>query len=441
MSDKNHKIPQKNSALQGLFIRQKAASHLDKILNGLPFEPLGVQDIEDSRDRALTNKLVTTALRRHGHLNHILKELLNRGMPKRSGPFEAILRIGLAQLLFLPEMGDHSAIHLAVESAKRDKLAGRFDKVLNGVLRQAQRDAKKWRALDKKLLFPNWLAKNWEAEFGHVALNKFADALLNGAPLDLTLKNGNAELIAALRATPTLHDSVRLYERDKPVAKLPGYDAGDWWVQDVAATLPANLFNLNHSSTVLDVCAAPGGKTAQLVKAGYTVTAIDNSASRLKIMSENFKRLDYSVNSIEADATTFTPNEKFDGVLVDAPCTAIGTFRRHPEVIWHRDKKDGEGRVSLQRKIVSNAVTCLKKDGILVLCVCSLLKEENETLANWITGNFPQLSPMPIKEEEIGGLKGAIRPEGWIKTHPALNIPNGVNGTLDGFFIARWRLH
>lgn len=441
MSDKNSKSTQKNSTLQGLFIRQKASLQLDRVLNGHPFEPFSIHDIEDPRDRALANKLTTTALRRHGHLNHILKELLHRGMPKRSGPFEAILRIGLAQLLFLPEMGDHSAIHLAVESAKRDKLAGRFDKVLNGVLRQAQRDAKKWRALDNKLLFPNWLAKTWEAEFGRAALDKFADALLKGAPLDLTIKKSNAELITDLGATPTLHDSIRLYERDRPVAKLKGYETGEWWIQDVAATLPANLFSLNPSSSVLDVCAAPGGKTAQLVKAGYQVTAIDNSPGRLKIMNKNFERLNYSVNSIEADATKLTLDDKFDGILVDAPCTAIGTFRRHPEVIWHRDKKDGEGRMSLQRKIVSNAVTCLKKDGILVLCVCSLLKEENETLANWITGNFPQLSTMPINEQEIGGLKGAITPEGWVKTHPALSIPNGVQGTMDGFFIARWRLH
>ena len=441
MSDKIPAKSKKNSTLQGLHIRQKASLHLDRILSGFPFEPLSAKDIEDSRDRAVCNRLITTALRRHGHINHILQELLHRGIPKRSGPFEAILRIGIAQLLFLPEMGDHSAIHLAVEAAKRDKLAGRFDKVLNGVLRQAQRDAKKWRALDNKLLFPTWLAKSWEAKFGRAALDKFADALLKGAPLDLTLKENNPELIKALGATPTLQDSVRLYKRDMPVTKLPGYEAGDWWVQDVAATLPANLLDLPPASSVLDICAAPGGKTAQLVKAGYKVCAVDNSPARLKTMTANLERLHYSVNLIESDATDFTAHEKFDGVLVDAPCTATGTFRRHPEVIWHRDKKDSESRVSLQRKIVSNAVTCLKKDGILILCVCSLLKEENESLANWVSGNFPQLSPVPITREEIGGINGAISPEGWVKTHPALNLPNGAIGTLDGFFIARWRLH
>ncbi|MCF6325990.1 MAG: methyltransferase domain-containing protein [Devosiaceae bacterium] len=439
-SKKRHKPGSKDIA--GLAVRKKAALSLDKVLRGEVFEPFGSAEIADSRDRALANRLVTMSLRRHGHLNQIIKSLLDRGMPKRSGLFEAALRIGLTQLLFLPDIGEHSAIHLAVESIRSDRRASRFDKLLNGILRQAQREGQQWRSLEKRMLFPSWIAQSWAKNYGDEALEKLGESLLQGAPLDLTLKENSSDMIEQLGATATMFDSVRVFSREKPVHKLPLYEEGKWWVQDVAATIAARLFTLNSDkkSRVLDLCAAPGGKTAQLVKAGYEVSALDNSPKRLQRLKDNFKRLKYPIKIIEADANDFSTDQKFDGILIDAPCTASGVFRRHPEVLWQRGKEEIADRAILQQKLISSAVKSLVDGGQLIYCVCSLHEEEGEGQVNWVSKNFPQLQLLPISNQELDGLEGAINHQGCVRTHAGLSFSNQTEGGMDGFFIARWRL-
>lgn len=436
MSQKHSKF---GKNIPGLFVRQQAAIALTKVLAGNSFEPLDASKIEDSRDRALINRLISTALRRHGHLNVIIKNLMQRGIPKRSGLFEAILRLGLVQLLFLEKMGEHSAIHLAVEAAKQDRRAGRFDRVLNGVLRQAQRDAGRWRGLEAKLLFPHWLADKWTQQFNAEVLESFGEALLAGAPLDLTLKQDDCALIEQLAGIKLGLNSIRVEQRASSVDQMAGFEKGQWWVQDVAAALPARLFSLKNEAKILDMCAAPGGKTAQLVNAGFDVTALDNSPGRIKRMAQNFARLGFELDVVEGDARTYRGQSKFDGILIDAPCTATGTFRRHPEVLWHRTKEDVLSRVKLQQDIIGNAVECLKRGGELILCVCSLLEEEGEAQANWVLENFPQLRVVPIQGHEIGNIEGAISPQGWVRTHSGLQIGAGTNKSMDGFFVARWR--
>src|SRR5690606_15610502 len=166
--------------------------------------------------------------------------------------------------------------------------------------------------------------------YGAPSVDRFAQALVDGAPLDLTLRDNDAELTTALGAEPLMADSVRVKDRDRPVEALPGYDAGRWWVQDAASAIPARLFDLIPGNTVLDLCAAPGGKTAQLSKAGYAVTALDSDRARLERLKANMDRLGYAPKIIEADAATYAPANLFAGVLLDAPCSATGTFRRHP---------------------------------------------------------------------------------------------------------------
>ncbi len=436
----------------GFAVRQRAAVRLDAVLRGQAFSPFGPEEIKEGRDRALANRLVTLALRRHGHLNRVMGALLERGVPKRSGLFEAALRLGLAQLLFLPEAGAHSAVHLAVEVVRADRRASRFHRLLNGVLRQAQREQEIWRHQDSVLLFPPWLAGAWAARYGRDNLERFATALLEGAPLDLTLKGavggeaGSQEgkenpdrLPGAVRL---MADSVRVARRDRPVEDMAGYRQGEWWVQDVAAAIPARLFTLEKGARVLDMCAAPGGKSAQLVKAGYRVTALDNSPARLERLRENLVRLDYQARIVLGDATTFAvrDEEKYDGILIDAPCTATGTFRRHPEVLWHRSEEDVKNRVLLQRSMIRNGLACLGAGGQLVLCVCSLLEEEGEAQARWVSHNFPQLELVPITQGELAGLEGALTGPGWLRTHPGLDPAGGVKGGMDGFFAARWVL-
>jgi len=422
----------------GLKLRLLAAERLDQVLKGANFAPFSQAEIEDGRDRALANKLVTVALRRHGQLNLMISRFLDRAIPKKSGPFEAILRLSLAHLVFLPELGDHSAIFLAVEASKRDTRSQHLSKLMNAVLRRAQGEAHALRHLPYQALFPETLGPLWRNTYGEDALEDFADALLDGAPLDLTLKSVDPDLTEALGAATVLADTVRIDERDRPVEALPGFEAGRWWVQDAAAAIPARLLQLGPGARVLDLCAAPGGKTAQLVSAGYAVTAIDNEPDRVARMAQNFARLQMTPEVVTADALTWEPTGKFDGILLDAPCSATGTFRRHPEVIWHRNAADIAGRVALQRRFIERALGWLSPGGVLVYCVCSLEPGEGEEQARWLAARDDVVA-VSIGADELPGLSEAVSPEGYVRTHPGMLVPGDKGGTLDGFFVARFK--
>lgn len=422
----------------GLALRLLAADRLQSVLKGANFVPFSLAELPDGRDRGLANKLVTTALRRHGQLDVMLARYLDRGVPKKSGPFEAILRLSLTHLVFLPELGDHSAIFLAVEATKRTASSQHLGKLMNAVLRRAQAEAHSLRHLPHQALFPAELGPRWHDVYGAEAIEDFAEALLEGAPLDLTLKENDPELIAALGAGTVLADTVRITERDRPVDALPGFAEGRWWVQDAAAAIPARLLSLPAGSHVLDLCAAPGGKTAQLVKAGYAVTALDSDAERMVRMSENLERLGYAAELVTADALNWEPTGKFDGILLDAPCSATGTFRRHPEVIWHRDARDIAGRAALQRRFIDRALGWLNPGGVLVYCVCSLEPQEGEEQARWLVQK-DGVELLPVDREELPGLDAALTPEGFVRTRPGHRVPGDEGGTLDGFFVARVR--
>lgn len=423
----------------GLGPRLIAAETLRQVLAGASFAPIGAEAIADPRDRALANRLVTTALRRHGHLSIALDRLLHRGLPQRAGSFEAVLRLALAQLLFLPDLGDHSALFLAGEALKADGKAAHLKGLANAVLRRAQAERASLSALPLADLFPEDLRARWTERYGAAALDRFGHALLDGPALDVTLGADDPELVAALGAVPVIADTVRVGDRDRPVDALAGFAEGRWWVQDVAAAIPARLIGLDPGARVLDLCAAPGGKTAQLIKAGYRVTALDSDAGRLDRLGQNLRRLGQSAEIVLADAAHYRPEEPFDAVLVDAPCTASGIFRRHPEVIWHRGAADIADRARLQRRLVEAALAALKPGGMLVYCVCSLEPEEGEAQAAWMGGPGCGLQPLPIRAAELGGLIEAVTPEGWVRTHPGLALPHAVQGGLDGFFTARFQ--
>lgn len=426
--------------MPGLAPRLAAATRLRAVLGGESFAPLGAAELAEPRERALANRLVTTALRRHGHLTVAIGMLLEKGLPKKSGSFEAVLRLSLAQLLFLPEMGEHSALFLGVEAVKRDGKIRHLAGLMNAVLRSAQADAHLLREQPAASLFPPDLVARWQARYGDV-IEAFGAALVEGAPLDLTLKHDSPPLVELLGAQPIGADTVRLVSRDAAVSDLPGYAEGRWWVQDAAAAIPARLLQLPRDARVLDLCAAPGGKTAQLVKAGYRVTALDNDPVRLERLRDNLKRLGMVAEVVTADGTSYQPRQPFDGILLDAPCSATGTFRRHPEVVWHRSTKDIASRVALQRRFISHAAKLLAPGGVLVYCVCSLEPEEGEEQARWIATTMPDLEPMPISADELGGYPEALLEAGAVRSHPAipLGISGGKPGTLDGFFVARFR--
>jgi 16S rRNA (cytosine967-C5)-methyltransferase len=418
----------------GLGLRQSAAAKLDDTLGGAPFVPLNGSEIADARDRASANRLVTLALRRHGHLDQIIGALMERGLPRKSGRFEATLRLGLAQLLFMPESGAHSAVHLAVEAVRRDPRSRHLAGLTNAVLRRAQAQAAQFSALPPALLLPDWLRARWTDVYGSDTVSRFAESLLASPPLDLTAKQPETAA-AALGAEQLYADTLRIESRDSSVEDLPGYGAGDWWVQDAATALPARLLGLPPGARVLDLCAAPGGKTAQLIKAGYRVTALDSDETRLNRLRGNLARLGYSAEIVCADAGSYRPDRPYDGVLLDAPCTATGTFRRHPEVIWHRRQGDIAERARLQQRLLANAAQCLNPGGVLVYSVCSLEPEEGEHRAK---DGTPGLTPLPISAAEAPWPAGALDADGRLRTHPGLAIGE-KGGTLDGFFVARFR--
>jgi 16S rRNA (cytosine967-C5)-methyltransferase len=422
----------------GLRLRLVAAQRLKAVLAGDNFVPLTTAELADGRDRALANRLITTALRRQGQLNFIIHSLLDKGMPAKSGTFEAVLRLSLAQLVFLPDLGAHSALFLAVEAVKRDAKARHLAGLINAVLRSAQANSARFGMLSDDLLIPDTFGDTWLDAYGEEAIAGFSTALLAGAPLDLTLKTDDAELIDSLGAQSLMADTVRIEQRDRTVEALPGYAEGLWWVQDAASAIPARLLGAKAGGRVLDLCAAPGGKTAQLIKAGYKVTALDSDASRMDRLKENLARLDYTAETVVADAGNFAPGSVYDGVLLDAPCSATGTFRRHPEVIWHRSVHDVAGRVRLQRALLTNAFRCLEAGGVLVYCVCSLEPAEGEDQVNWVLETLPGLELWPVAPTELPGLESAVTERGLVRTHPGM-APGGHTGGMDGFFVARFR--
>lgn len=422
----------------GLKLRLVAAQRLKDVLAGSNFAPLTAAELADGRDRALANRLITTALRRQGQLNFIIHALLDKGMPGKSGTFEAVLRLSLAQLVFLPDLGAHSALFLAVEATKRDPKARHLSGLMNAVLRNAQANSAKFGMLDDDLLIPDTFGDTWLAAYGEAAIDAFSTALLAGAPLDLTLKSDDAGLIDALGAERLIADSVRIEQRDRPVEALPGFAEGQWWVQDAASAIPARLLGAVKGGRVLDLCAAPGGKTAQLIKAGYQVMALDSDATRMERLKQNLARLDYTAETVVADAGNYAPATPYDGVLLDAPCSATGTFRRHPEVIWHRSAGDVAGRVRLQRALLANAFRCLDASGVLVYCVCSLEPAEGEEQVDWALDALPGLELWPVTPAELPGLENAVTARGLVRTHPGM-APGGHTGGMDGFFVARFR--
>jgi 16S rRNA (cytosine967-C5)-methyltransferase len=303
-------------------------------------------------------------------------------------------------------------------------------------LRNAQRRRAEFGGLPPDQLFPDWLARRWRQSYGAEALIGFAKGLIGGAALDLSLKPNLTDNALVPEGEDILLGTRRLAARDRRVVDLVGYGAGAWWVQDVAASLPARLIGVKTGAHVLDLCAAPGGKTAQLAAAGYKVTAVDADKGRLETLKANLDRLRLTAEIVCEDARGFGEGRVFDAVLIDAPCSATGTFRRHPEVIWQRQEADLAARAKLQAEIVENALGRLPRGGILVYSTCSLEAEEGEAVAAAFADGGRGLKAMPVAADEIGGFSAAVTGQGFVRTHPAMALPSGARG-MDGFFAAR----
>lgn len=389
------------------------------------------------RDRALARAIATVALRRLGRIRLGLKRFLERGLPRNAGGLEAILLAGAAQLLFL-DVPDHAAVDLAVRQTRADRRAFPYAKLVNAVLRRLAVARADILAAGEapRVDTPDWLHRRWAAAYGEAIADAIATANRQEAAVDISVKEDLAGWAERLGAHILPTGSLRLPQR-VPVPDLPGYAEGAWWVQDAAAALPARLVGPRAGERILDLCAAPGGKTAQLAAAGASVIAVDRSPERLERLAENMRRLSLAVETLAADVLELDLPPA-DAVLLDAPCSATGTLRRHPDVAWTKRPQDIASLAQLQTQLLDKAAGLVRPGGRLVYCTCSLEPEEGEQQIATFLARHGDFSRQPVTADEIGGLSQFVTADGDLRTLPhALPGAEPRLSGLDGFFAAR----
>lgn len=430
----------------GLAARRVAADILDNViykrrtldeqLEGPAAHP-ALKSLQD-RDRALMRRLVATVLRRRGTLHRVLGKMLDRGLPTDAPRAQSALMLGAAQIFWM-DVPDHAAVDLSVRLVQSDRRAAKYTGLLNAVLRRCTREGAALLAeSDPAADVPDWLMARWTAHYGAENAQAIAAIIAHEPSLDLTVKSDPAQWATRLHGETLPTGTVRTVLQGA-VPMLPGFTEGQWWVQDAAAALPARLFGDLKGKRIADLCAAPGGKTAQLALAGAEITALDRSPTRVARLKENLNRLDLRANPVVADATDWSGDgASFDGVLVDAPCTATGTIRRHPDVAWLKQESDIGALKAQQARLLQNAAALLKTGGTLVYCTCSLEPEEGEQAIAALLAQNADLRRVPIDPGEVGGLHDIVSADGDLRTLPC-HLPHADPrlGGLDGFYAAR----
>jgi 16S rRNA (cytosine967-C5)-methyltransferase len=375
------------------------------------------------QDRAFARALVMATLRHLGPIDRALDPRLKREPPT---PIRDLLRLGIAQAFYL-DTPAFAAVNTTVALAP-ERLRGLVNAVLRGQLRDGPPSE------EPEALAPGWLFARWRAAFGEDNALAMAAMIAQEPATDLTARGAiDAATIQALEAAVLPGGSLRTAKRGD-VAAWPGYAEGKWWVQDAAAAIPARLLAVARGETALDLCAAPGGKTFQLAAAGATVTALDRSASRLRRVTIGLARMGLSAELIEADAAVWKDERSFDAVLLDAPCSATGTFRRHPDVLWNAKVGDIPTLAGVQNTLLAAATGRVKRGGRLVYSVCSLEPEEGEGHIRAFLSAHGDFTLDPITAGEAGAPVASLAPEGWLRI-----LPHHAEGGLDGFFIARFK--
>jgi 16S rRNA (cytosine967-C5)-methyltransferase len=395
----------------------------------------------DMRDRALVRAILNAALRHRVTIGDLIAARLDRPLPANATTLQHLLHVGATQILFL-DVPDSAAVDLAVSHAKSDPRTARFAGLVNAVLREIAR--RKERALPAVLArtddAPDWFRQRLITAYGEDKAARILDMHRFEAPLDLTVKSGAQDWAQKLGGVLLPTGSVRIERLNGPVTELPGFAGGEWWVQDTAASLPARLLGNIAGLEVADLCAAPGGKTAQLILDGARVTAVDTSHNRLRRLESNLKRLGFAASIVEADINSWKPDQAFDAILLDAPCSSTGTVRRHPDVPWTKSLADVEKLALVQRKLLDTAIGMLKPGGRIVFSNCSLDPLEGEQLVAALLNERADLTADPVTPDEFQWAKPFLIGEGWLRTTPAdLDMGRPEISGMDGFFAARFR--
>ena len=393
----------------------------------------------EMRDRMLVRAILGAALRHRADIERIVERYLDRPLPQNALSLKHLLHVAAAQVLYL-DVPDHAAIDLAVTAAKSDPRNQRFSGLVNAILRKLARNADKERTQSSATEnIPAWFSEMLIENYGREKAAKILVRQANEPPIDITVKSNPEIWAEKLGGHVLFNGTVRLDHVEGAVSDLEGYQQGEWWVQDVAASLPARLLGNIKDKAVADLCAAPGGKTAELAVQGAHVTAIDLSANRLKRLQHNMERLDLKVATWAGNLKDFKPEELFDAVLLDAPCSSTGTIRRHPDILWTKDISDIEKLAKLQLELLVASISLVKIGGLIVFANCSIARQEGEELVNNVLSSRNDITLVPIRDEEVGGRKELLS-NGVLRTTPAdLEGETPSLSGMDGFFAARFK--
>tara|TARA_B100002019_G_scaffold194546_1_gene168455 strand:+ start:741 stop:2057 length:1317 start_codon:yes stop_codon:yes gene_type:complete len=408
------KILENNKPLDNAFEEStKKSSHFSKLIN---------------EDKSFCRLLISTTLRNLISIDYLLTKFLSKPLNKTPLKVLMILRINVAQSFFL-KTPDHAVVNTAVELCGK-----KWKGLVNGVSREILRNkdkAKKY--LNESDKVPNWLLRRWKRDWG-----KNYDEIVTGhlnlnPPIDLYVKNNTNYWVKKLNGKKLGNNSIRLFTPGL-ISNLEGYEQGEWWIQDYSSQIPVSLLEIQNNDDVLDLCAAPGGKTAQLISLGAKVTSIDNNKKRLFRLEQNLKRLDYKAIVKNKDIRNFSTQKTWSKIILDAPCSSTGTLRKNPEIMHQKKESDIVSLSKLQSDLLDTAWDLLKEGGTLLYCTCSLEKEEGEhQIENFIKRKKNSLLDK-INNNEIDKKLNVSGQNKWLRI-----FPNSLNyeGGNDGFFIAR----
>lgn len=390
----------------------------------------------EPRDAGFAMAIVGETLRRFGQLDTLIRHFVPKAPPPhKAGPTLEILLAGACELLFL-DVPAHAAVDAANRLAQRDNKAVHFKPLINAVLRRVSAEGKDELAKqDARLNTPDWLWLRWTDVYGEQTARAICDAHLRQAPLDVSVKS-DAPVWAEKLGGELLPGGVIRLKGSHHVETLPGFAEGEWWVQDFAATLPARLLGDVRGKRVIDLCASPGGKTMQLAALGGDVIAVEREPSRMARLKENLERTKLSARLVESDVRDFMPDIPADFVLLDAPCTATGTIRRHPELPWTKNAADVTLSAAASGELLDHASTMAAPGGLLVFAVCSLEPEEGVEQAEGFLARNENFAREKLSPDEVGGLSELISAQGDLRTLPC---HLSAQGGMDGFYAAKLR--